>query len=83
MSNRKKGLESPSISLTGGLGNQLFQLAFGLWVSPNSILKVESRVGQPRMNEANAPELCSFTLPRKVIVIEPIRFSNIVMIKSL
>ena len=77
MSKQKRGLESPSISLTGGLGNQLFQLAFGLWASSNSILTVESRVGQPRTNAANAPELCSFILPRKVIVREPIKYSNI------
>ena len=51
------------ISLTGGLGNQLFQLAAGLFVSKSNPLALEWRLGKPRLNSYDLPEISSFALP--------------------
>ena len=56
------------VSLTGGLGNQLFQLAAGLYVSNNDQLTLEYKLGKPRLNAYSFPEVTSFTLPRGVMV---------------
>lgn len=58
------------VSLTGGLGNQLFQLAFILSQSSNVELILEKNLGLPRLNHLNQPEVCSFGLPRRVTVSE-------------
>jgi hypothetical protein len=55
-----------SISLTGGLGNQLFQLAAGLYVTRNEPLILEWRLAKPRLNHSNLPEISSFVLPSQV-----------------
>ena len=47
--------------LTGGLGNQLFQLAGGLASSPSQKLLLESTLGNPRLNVHGKPELDSFS----------------------
>ena len=54
------------ISLTGGLGNQLFQLAVGLSVADGGNLSLEWSLGKPRLNQANLPEIASFRLPENV-----------------
>jgi hypothetical protein len=54
------------ISLTGGLGNQLFQLALGLSVADGGKLSLEWSLGKPRLNQANLPEIASFRLPENV-----------------
>lgn len=51
------------ISLTGGLGNQLFQLAAGLFVTKSNPLALEWRLGKPRLNSYDLPEISSFALP--------------------
>lgn len=53
------------VSLTGGLGNQLFQLAAGLSIA-NSNLILETNIGRPRLNKEGRPEIASFNLPPKV-----------------
>lgn len=58
------------VSLTGGLGNQLFQLAFVLSQSTSNQLILERNFGLPRLNHENQPEICSFILPKRVIVSE-------------
>jgi hypothetical protein len=55
-----------SISLTGGLGNQLFQLAAGLYVTKTDPLLLEWRLGKPRLNYSGLPEISSFVLPSQV-----------------
>jgi len=55
-----------SISLTGGLGNQLFQLAAGLFVSKKETLTLEWGLGRPRLNHLGLPEIESFSLPNEV-----------------
>jgi hypothetical protein len=53
------------ISLTGGLGNQIFQLASGLSF-PDSKIILETNIGRPRKNKAGMAEISSFNLPDNV-----------------
>ncbi len=53
------------ISLTGGLGNQIFQLASGLSF-PNSKIILETNIGRPRKNKSGVAEISSFNLPNNV-----------------
>ena len=55
------------ILLMGGLGNQLFQLAAGLYYSRKGTVLLDD-LGKPRRNEQNFTELESFTLPKGVYV---------------
>jgi hypothetical protein len=52
-----------TIALTGGLGNQLFQLAAALNVSSHNKVYLETSIGKPRLNEKGGAELTSFNLP--------------------
>jgi hypothetical protein len=52
-----------TIALTGGLGNQLFQLAAALNVSNHNKVYLETSIGKPRLNEMGRAELTSFNLP--------------------
>jgi hypothetical protein len=65
----------PIISLTGGLGNQLFQLAAGLSLFGSSQFSFEWGVGKPRLNSSGTPELNSFTIPKNVTFLRKKRFS--------
>ena len=56
------------IILTGGLGNQLFQMAAGL-NSTNEVVCLESKIGNPRKNIHGQAELFSFQLPDRISVI--------------
>lgn len=51
------------VSLTGGLGNQLFQLAEGLATNPDE-LHILATLGRPRTTSGK-PDLLHFTLPPK------------------
>lgn len=51
------------VVLTGGLGNQLFQLAAGLYISSPEQLVIEGQIGKPRLNSLNKPDLDSFEFP--------------------
>lgn len=53
------------LSLCGGLGNQLFQLAHALAVT-NKQITVESNLGHPRLNQSGLPEIMSFSLSKRV-----------------
>lgn len=55
------------LSLTGGLGNQLFQLAAGLNLSNGNSLAVSTRYGKPRQNNEGHAEIFSFYLPEQVV----------------
>ena len=62
----------PTISyLTGGLGNQLFELSCGLYFCENQELILESNLGKPRLNSDGRPDLASFKLPHWVKFSEP------------
>ena len=54
------------VSLTGGLGNQLFQLAIGLHAAQGKKLSLEWSIGNPRLNKAGFPDIESFRLPENV-----------------
>jgi hypothetical protein len=69
------------ISLTGGLGNQLFQLAVGLHIAQGEKLSLEWSVGKPRLNKSGLPEIASFELPTNVCL-ERIRKRNWLVEKS-
>ncbi len=69
------------ISLTGGLGNQLFQLAVGLHIAQGEKLSLEWNIGKPRSNKTGLPEIASFELPANVSL-ETIRKSNWLVEKS-
>ena len=51
------------VNLTGGLGNQLFQIAHALINSNFSSLSLVQEFGRPRVNEIGEAEIFSFRLP--------------------
>lgn len=53
------------VFLTGGLGNQLFQLTVGL-SRPNSELMLEWKLGNPHLNRQGKPDISDFILPQYV-----------------
>lgn len=53
--------------LTGGLGNQLFQLAHGLSVTRGQLL-IDPIHGHPRNSKSGVPDLLEFTLPSNTAV---------------
>jgi hypothetical protein len=57
-----------SLMLTGGLGNQLFQLAALLYYSKNFQCNLEAGIGAPRRNLKGDPEVSSFLLPKNVLL---------------
>ncbi len=67
--------QSPVISLTGGLGNQLFQLAAGLSFFKENRFAFEWGIGKPRLNSIGEPELTSFVLPGNVFFLSKKRFA--------
>jgi len=54
--------------LTGGLGNQFFQLAAALNKAGQGKVVLVSNIGKPRKNSLGQPELCSFNLPPNVVL---------------
>jgi hypothetical protein len=66
------------LHLTGGLGNQLFQLAAGLNFSTDQDLFIAAKNGKPRLNQFGEPDLLSFNLPNSVKVLKEEKFSRFV-----
>jgi Glycosyl transferase family 11 len=64
------------VSLTGGLGNQLFQLAIALNVSNGGRIFLETEIGNPRRNTNGEPELFSYKLPPTVQIYRGKRVGN-------
>jgi hypothetical protein len=60
-----KRKNSNILFLTGGLGNQLFQLSFGIAVTRGDLL-LDLKLGNPRCNSMGLPDLLDFTLPENV-----------------
>lgn len=58
------------VFLTGGLGNQLFQLSAAMHLFKGQI-ELVARVGKPRLNLDSMPEIASFKLPTRVKIITP------------
>jgi hypothetical protein len=66
MTQKKKNVQ---ISLTGGLGNQLFQFAAGLKLAEKGKLCLVTTLGAPRTSSFEKAELLSFVLPEQVEVL--------------
>ena len=64
------------VFLTGGLGNQLFQLANALTLDSNSEIYLEWTLGRPRCNNQGLPDLLSFQLPSRVHLMPGTRYSR-------
>jgi hypothetical protein len=58
------------LSLTGGLGNQLFQLAAGLNLAGNRKLSLVTELGSPRKSKDGKADLLSFSLPKGVELLQ-------------
>ena len=60
------------ISLRGGLGNQLFQLAYGLSLlseKNKDFLLLENKIGSPKYSKNGNPELLELKIPNNVKII--------------
>ena len=62
-------LKNNLVSLTGGLGNQLFQLAAALTHFQNSDVGLISTYGAPRTSSNGKPEIFNFKLPDRVSMV--------------
>jgi hypothetical protein len=62
--------KSVYVILTGGLGNQLFQLAAALDVAGEQLVFIDWKVAKPRLNPKGLPELASFQMPANVILLD-------------
>lgn len=60
--------KTPEVFLSGGLGNQLFQLAAALANSEGPII-MNGAFGYPRSNNRDIPDLLDFDLPSRVKVL--------------
>jgi hypothetical protein len=64
--------------LTGGLGNQLFQLAAALAISKNAPIKIYEKLGNPRVNSEGEAEIFSFDLDQVAKIVRSDRYSLLV-----
>ena len=62
-----KSNKKNSVLLYGGLGNQLFQIAAGIYASEKTFLEVVGKVGAPRLNLNGLPDALSFDLPQNLV----------------
>jgi hypothetical protein len=62
------------LSLTGGLGNQLFQMAAALAVADGDEILVEWTNSRPRLNSESKPEISDFIWPGNVTFQESHKF---------
>jgi len=56
----KKSCSNVNVSLTGGMGNQLFQIAAGLYMSAGQGITVLDVFGEPRLSKAGKPSALQF-----------------------
>jgi hypothetical protein len=63
------------VFLTGGLGNQLFQMANALSLDPEREVHLEWALGKPRCNENARPDISSFQLPKRVHLMQNSNYS--------
>jgi len=64
------------VFLTGGLGNQLFQLANALSLDSDREILLEWKLGKPRCNNQGIPDLMNFQLPKRVQLMPSSRYSR-------
>ena len=63
------------VFLTGGLGNQLFQLANALALDEDKEVHLEWVLGRPRCNVTGFPDISDYLLPRRVHLLPTSRHS--------
>jgi hypothetical protein len=69
------------ISLTGGLGNQLFQIAAALNLARGKQVAIERDLGDPRINSAGLPDALDFDWP-PILTLLPSKNRNLVARKA-
>lgn len=57
----------PTLILSGGLGNQIFQYSFMVSKFLNQNFQLNGNLGNPRVSKSGYPDLFSFNVPEKVI----------------
>lgn len=69
-------MKNKYIHLTGGLGNQLFQISAALSISDRQEeLMLSVKNGKPRLSPSGEPDLLSFNLPENIVVDRTQKFS--------
>jgi hypothetical protein len=58
------------VFLTGGLGNQLFQLAAALHYAGSRRIELDVHTAEPRKNKSGEAEILSFDLPPQIHILE-------------
>ena len=66
------------VMLTGGLGNQLFQLAAALYFAENRPVELVDSIGRPRTNSFGLPDIDTFVLPLDVLIIKSDKYSMLI-----
>lgn len=66
---------SVRVSLTGGLGNQMFQLAAALSCGKNEAVVLHSNLGLPRSHSGKYPDVCDWDMPGFITLTERRRAS--------
>lgn len=66
------------VPLTGGLGNQLFQLSAALALADGAKVGLDTSIGAPRVNANGDPEIASFKLPRNVVFLPTTKRSKLI-----
>ena len=61
---------SVRVSLTGGLGNQMFQLAAALSCGKNEEVVLHSNLGLPRSHSGKYPDVCDWDMPGFITLAE-------------
>lgn len=56
--------------MTGGLGNQLFQLAAAINLSNGNAVNIEWDLGEPRLNHDSIPDVMDFQWPENIILMQ-------------
>jgi glycosyltransferase involved in cell wall biosynthesis len=66
------------VPLTGGLGNQLFQLSAALSLANGAKVGLDSSIGAPRLNANGDAEIASFRLPQNVVFLQKSQRSKLI-----
>jgi glycosyltransferase involved in cell wall biosynthesis len=70
------------VPLTGGLGNQLFQLSAAIAIADGARVGLDSSIGAPRLNQLGKPEISTFELPENVEFLPQKKRSKLIMKSS-
>ena len=62
-------------SLSGGLGNQLFQVTAALYLNRGNPVLLDQSLGRPRLDGYHAPEVLNFSFPAEIKVLKKSKFA--------